>query len=125
GIHDSEMPPNDFDSARAGQTWNYLLVDPVPTVSLTSPTNGAYILAPATIPLRASAGDNDGTITIVEFYESGNKVGEASSGPPYSFTWPNVLAATYTLRAVATDNSGLRSTSAPVVINVVTSLPIV
>src|SRR4030095_3931984 len=90
---------------------------------LTSPTNGAYILAPADIPLRANASDNDGTIALVEFFADASKLGERTNAP-YALTWTNVLEGVYALRAVATDNGGLSKTSAPVVISVVTSLPI-
>ena len=38
-----------------------------PSVSLTAPANGASYLAPATIPIAASASDGDG-ITVVEFF---------------------------------------------------------
>src|SRR5439155_17280144 len=69
--------------------------------------------------------DNDGTVSLVEFYESAaGKLGEAPASP-YTLTVSNLLTGAYTFRAVATDNSGLRGTSAPVVLNVVTSLPIV
>jgi hypothetical protein len=60
----------------------------------------------------------------VEFFEGVNKIGEALNAP-YIVTWLNVPENSYTLRAVATDNTGLMSTSAPVVLNVVTSLPLV
>ena len=123
GIVDLDAPANDFDPARPGNTWNYTLVNPVPTVTLTSPTNTAYILAPANIPVRATAVDNDGTITRVEFYSGAGKIGEVTNAP-YNFTWTGVEENSYTLLAVATDDSGLKGTSAPVVINVVTSLPV-
>src|SRR5262249_29064340 len=74
--------------------------------------------------LRANASDNDGTVAQVEFYESGTKLGQATN-TPYTLTISNIPVGTYVYRAVATDNIGLRGTSAPVVLNVVTSLPIV
>jgi len=44
-----------------------------PTVSLTSPANGTHFTAPAAITITASAADQDGTITKVDFF--------AGSGP--------------------------------------------
>src|SRR6185369_8425623 len=75
------------------------------------------------VPLRATASDNDGTISLVEFYQDGDKVGEATNSP-YALTLSNVPQGAYLYRAVATDNTGLRGTSAPVLFNVVTSLPV-
>ncbi len=123
-IVDLESPANAFDPSRFGGQWNYTLVNPVPTVAITSPANNAAVLAP-TITLRANATDGDGTISRVEFFEAtAGKLGEATNAP-YTYVWDNVVQGPYTLRAIATDNSGLTGTSAPVVINVVTSLPIV
>jgi len=123
-ITDLEVPPAPFDPSRFGGQWNYTLVNPVPSVTLTSPTNNAFVLAPANVPLRATALDNDGTVSLVEFYQDSNKVGEVPA-TPYSLTLSNVPLGVYVYQAVATDNSGLRGTSAPVVLNVVTSLPVV
>jgi hypothetical protein len=123
GITDLEQPPAAFDPVRFGAQWNYTLINPVPSVALTSPTNNAYVLAPANVPLGATASDNDGTVALVEFYESNSKLGEGTNAP-YTLTISNVPVGIYTFRAVATDNIGLRGTSAPVVLNVVTSLPV-
>ena len=72
--------------------------------------------------LIASASDNDGSIVTVDFFEDVHFLGRAFEAP-YTFTWTNVSVGDYTLRAVATDNSGLTSTSI-VSVTVVTSLPI-
>jgi hypothetical protein len=82
-----------------------------PTVSLSSPANGASYPALATIPLSASAADADGTVARVEFYAGSTLVGTDTSSP-YSASWPNVSAGVYTLKAVAIDNTGASTTSA-------------
>jgi hypothetical protein len=87
-----------------------------PTVALTSPTDNAGFIAPATIPIAASAAD-DGAVTRVEFYANGIRLGQDLSSP-YTFNWTDVSGGTYQLRAVATDNFGLQSTSAVVRVNV-------
>ena len=88
-----------------------------PTVSLTSPTNGATFTAPANITLTANAADSDGTIAKVEFYGGTTLIGTDTTAP-YSFAWSNVAAGTYTLTAKAFDNAGLSTTSSAVSITV-------
>jgi RHS repeat-associated protein len=89
-----------------------------PTVSLTSPTGGATFTAPATITLTATAADSDGTITKVEFFHGGTNLIATVTAAPYTFSWTNVAAASYSLTAKATDNSTATTTSAPVNVTV-------
>jgi chitinase len=86
-----------------------------PVVSITSPANNATFTPPATVSIQATASDADGTVTKVEFYNGGSKLGEATSAP-YSYNWTNVAAGTYTLTAKATDNGGAVTTSGTVTI---------
>jgi len=88
-----------------------------PTVSITSPSNGATLTAPATITINATAADSDGTITKVEFYQGSTLLG-TDTNAPYSFTWNNVPAGNYTLIAKVTDNNGATATSNPVNVTV-------
>lgn len=90
-----------------------------PTVSLTSPQNGASYSNPSSIALSASAADSDGNVTKVEFFEGTNKLGEVTTAP-YNFTWNNPSPASlpYSLTAKATDNTNLSSTSSAVSVNV-------
>jgi hypothetical protein len=89
----------------------------LPTVSLTSPTNGATFTAPASITINATAADADGTISSVAFYNGSTLLGSDATSP-YSFAWTNVAAGTYTLTAKATDNSGAVTTSAAISVTV-------
>ncbi len=88
-----------------------------PVVSLTSPATGAVFVATSTVNLTANATDLDGAIFKVEFFNGGTKLGEDTS-TPFAFAWTNVPAGTHALRAVATDDSGISRTSAPVNITV-------
>jgi len=88
-----------------------------PTVSITSPLNGASFTAPANITISATASDSDGTIANVAFYSNGFFLKKDATSP-YSFVWGNVAAGTYSLTARATDNSNKITTSAPVTITV-------
>jgi hypothetical protein len=81
-----------------------------PTVSLTSPANGATFTAPASITLTASASDSGGTVSKVDFYQ-GTTLLATDASAPYTFTWNNVAAGSYSLTAKATDNSGATTTS--------------
>jgi acid phosphatase type 7 len=121
GIVDVEAG-NRFDSVRFGAQWDYILVDPKPTVTIVQPTNGTYRLEPATVTITAAASDNDGTIAAVTFYEGSRLLGEFTEAP-YSIMLSNLLSGRFVFRAIVTDDIGLLGTSAPVVLNVVTSLP--
>lgn len=80
-----------------------------PTVAITSPAPGAWLVAPANITITADAAD-DGSIAQVDFYVDGALVGSDTTAP-YSVEWNNVAAGPYSLTAKATDNSGAYSFS--------------
>jgi endo-1,3(4)-beta-glucanase len=88
-----------------------------PSVSITSPTNGASFAAPASITINATASDTDGTVSKVEFFQGATKLGEDATSP-YSINWSGVGAGTYSLTAIATDNQGATKTSSAVSITV-------
>src|SRR5205823_13904143 len=75
-----------------------------PTVSITSPANGATLPAPANITISANANDNDGTVSRVDFFQGVNLVGSDTTAP-YSIVWNNVSSGSYSLTARATDSS--------------------
>ncbi len=93
-----------------------------PAVSLTTPVSGASFTAPATIALSATASDADGSIARVAFYSGSTLLGTATASP-YTFTWSNVSAGPYTVTAIATDNLGASTTSAPVSVTVTAPQP--
>jgi hypothetical protein len=93
-----------------------------PLVSLTNLPDGANILletVPAVLPLTASATDYDGTITKVEFYAGATRLGQATASP-YTVQWISPPTGSYQLTAVATDNGGATTVSAPVGVSLVT-----
>jgi RHS repeat-associated protein len=93
-------------------------VNTAPTVSLSSPAQGATFTAPATITLTATVADTDGTIQKVEFFHGGTNLIATVTTAPYTFDWTNVAAGSYTLTAKATDNQNGTTTSAPVNVTV-------
>ncbi len=114
-----------FDNAGATVTSAAIsiTVNALPSVTLTAPTNGQIIPAPANITLTATATDSDGTISKVQFFNGATLLNEDPSSP-YSFAWNNVAAGNYNLTAVAVDNLGGTSTSSVVAITV-NALPVV
>ncbi|RYE16567.1 MAG: carbohydrate-binding protein, partial [Sphingobacteriales bacterium] len=86
-----------------------------PSVTITSPGNNSNFNAPATITITANATDSDGSIAKVEFYNGASLLG-VKSAAPYSFTWSNVAAGTYTITARAFDNLGATRNSGAVTV---------
>ena len=78
-----------------------------PTAALTAPANGATFTAPATITINATASDTDGTVTRVDFFQGTTQIGSDTTSP-YSFTWSNVPAGTYSLTAGAPTTTARR-----------------
>lgn len=79
-----------------------------PTVSITSPANGATFTAPASVNLAISASDGDGSISKIELRSNGVLVGTDSLAP-YAFSLTGLAVGSYVLEARAYDNSALTS----------------
>jgi chitinase len=91
--------------------------NPAPSVSLTSPANGTTFTSGGTITVSANASDSNGSVTQVEFFANGQRLG-ADTSAPYSIAWSNVAAGSYTITAVATDDGSASTTSSSVSITV-------
>src|SRR6185503_7640721 len=76
-----------------------------PTVSLTTPANGATYQGPVSIALNATA-DDDCAVTKVEFYQ-GTTLLHTVPNYPWSYTWPNVCPGSYALKARVYDTDGV------------------
>ncbi len=92
-------------------------VNKPPSAKITSPTNGAKFVAPATIAIKASAMDTDGTIAKVEFFANGVLLGRDATSP-YSYNWVNPPVGTHALTVRSTDNLGAATTSTEVAVTV-------
>ena len=89
-----------------------------PSVSLTSPANGATFTAPATIDDdRVGIGSGEPARARRVLPGQRRSLGTDSSSP-YSFTWSSAPAGSYTLTARAFDSDGAQTTSAAVSITV-------
>jgi hypothetical protein len=91
-----------------------------PTVSLTSPVTGTSFVGPASVAMTATASDADGTVARVDFYQGTTLLGSDTSSP-YAFAWTNVAVGSYSLTAIATDNSGATTASSTVQVQVTAS----
>jgi len=117
-----------------------------PNVRLIRPHDGDIYRAGSGITLIAQATDRDGFIRSVEFFEGENSLGiiinpligpvdkapvslskstrlSVRKVPPYRIVWKKVPAGNYLITAVATDNKGERSVSAPAEIKVIAVNP--
>ncbi len=88
-----------------------------PFVQLTVSASVEPPVAPATITLKATASDPDGSIAKVAFYKGCDKIGEVKTAP-FTLTISNLAAGTYQFSARAFDAKGASAmvTSAPKVV---------
>jgi RHS repeat-associated protein len=98
-----------------------IAVDAPPSVALTAPSSGTTFTAPANIAVAANVSDTVGTVTKVDFYRNGTLITSLTAAP-YSFTWTGVPAGSYSLTAVATNDSRQATTSAAVAVTVKTGV---
>ena len=112
-----------------GRTAVVATVNCAPTVTLTSPAPPGPVSQPAGSPMNLSAtASDDGSITSV-VYEIRNAVTNAlittvtgGAGPNYTASWTPSAGIQYKIRAVATDNGSLSTSSGDITIDV--SLPV-
>ena len=99
---------------------NYLMFVPstvttiLPTVAITSPSNGERVSETEELVVEVDAADEDGTVVKVEIFYVRGEVRESAGvleEPPFNFSLPAPGAGSYTLVAEATDNAGLVSLS--------------
>jgi len=99
-----------------------------PSCVVTMPYNNAYFKVGSDIEIHVYSTDigktsNNGTVTMVEFYEDETLLGKAKKNNDYTYkyVWKDVSAGTYNIKAKATNNSGVSFTSVGVIITVGTN----
>jgi RHS repeat-associated protein len=107
-------------TATSGVVELLVAANTAPAVSLAATPSAAT--APAAITLNATASDSDGAIARVEFYNGAALLGTVTQ-TPYTFSWNNVTAGSYTLTAKAIDELGMATTSAPQTVSIAASAP--
>lgn len=75
-----------------------------PSVSITSPGEGAVLSGPASFTFEANASDPDDGVMRVDFYVGSNLVAQVTSAP-FSTLVSGLVAGDYTLTAVAYDTA--------------------
>jgi subtilisin family serine protease len=88
-----------------------------PAVQVTSPAAGASFASGSSILIQANATDSDGIVNQVTFNVDGNSIG-IDTIAPFSATWASATAGSHVLTAIARDDDGALTTSAPVNITV-------
>lgn len=127
-IYDAALSGADLKSLSSYLGAKYAVPIVVPTnsapnVAISAPTNGASFVAPTNTTITATATDADGSVVRVAFYIGGG-LAAADTNVPFSATIDLPAAGNFSLTAVATDNLGVASTSAPVAITVSSTQPI-
>jgi glucose/arabinose dehydrogenase len=89
-----------------------------PSVTITNPADNAVFGNTDTVTVRTSASDSDGSVTNVQLFNGNVLLRSFSGSGPYNFNATGISGSlalgTNTLTAVATDNLGAATTSAPV-----------
>ncbi len=88
-----------------------------PHIELTAPGAGPF-LTPTNLIVSADAGDVDGDINGVQFFANENLIGAVTT-PPFSMSWSNAPAGTYSLTAIALDDLGAATVSLPVSVSLI------
>ncbi|MEI6211880.1 MAG: Ig-like domain-containing protein [bacterium] len=97
-----------------------LSVLPITTCTITAPANGTVLQAGADLAIAATAAVLTGTVSKVEFFHDGVKIGEDLSAP-YACVWSNVPMGYYALTARATQSAGRTGDAAAVYVNATAS----
>lgn len=113
---------DDRGGLKTSSTVNITITNTAPTVALTAPIADQRFAAPASITMTATAGDVDGTVTKVEFFNGGSLLNSDTTAP-YSFTWTPVAGGTYPLMARATDSDGAVTSTAYIAVTVSANNP--
>ena len=120
GVHAYRVILTDNDGAvveTVVKTIEVTASNQAPLVEISTPADGTTVVAPYVIPLTVSAGDVDGVTTNVTYFAGTLKLGSVTNAP-FSLNVSNAPVGVHLLTAVATDNLGLSTTSAPVSLTV-------
>jgi hypothetical protein len=88
-----------------------------PTVGWMSPTVGQQFIAGQVISLQVVAGDPDGMVAAVDYYDGATLLAHVTAAP-WRFDWPVATVGQHTLKATATDNQGATQSTSNISIQV-------
>jgi hypothetical protein len=95
-----------------------------PTAAITAPVHLTTFAPPGAFTIFATAGDADGQIVRVEFYDGSTKIGEDATAP-YTLPLTNVAAGDHWLTARAIDDAYAGTASIPVLVTGLGSVPFI
>ncbi|WP_397376702.1 pectinesterase family protein [Paenibacillus sp. p3-SID867] len=87
-----------------------------PSVVITAPANNTVVKAGSNVTIEASVSDEDGSVSKVEFYRNGEKVGEDDS-MPFRYEWTDAVDGTHYWAAKAIDDTGTMAFSTSLVVH--------
>lgn len=122
-----QVVATDNDGQTSESTTNFTVISntaQAPTISITNIENGeTFNTAP--INIQANASDTDGIVANVSLLINGNAYVAANIGvDSYQLSWTPEANGTYTLIAIATDNTGITSSDTlTIVVNISVSPP--
>lgn len=92
-----------------------VIVNGAAKIEIKSPRAGDLVEPESDLTLNANVTHPSGLITRVEVFANDQRLGEANAigGDSYSFTWRSVRRSVYSVVFVATDGSGVTTTSNP------------
>ena len=118
----SVLVSNAYSCATSGVANLTVVSNPLPTVNINQPGNGAQFTPPANLMINAIANAGGfGSIQKVDFYNNGTQwLGVVTTLPanPYGLSLNNLASGTYNLTAVVTDNQNQTATSSVVQVTV-------
>ena len=95
-----------------------------PTVAITSPAHLGTFAPPGAFTISVDAMDGDGQLARVEFYDGATKIGEDTTAP-YALALTGVAAGDHLLTARAVDDAYASTTSIPVLVTGLGTVPFV
>ena len=87
------------------------------SVGITAPASGTYVQL-SQMEIAAVASITGGTVTNVEFFVDGAKIGEDNTAP-YALNWNAPAVGAHSLTVVATDATGATNLSSPVAVSII------
>jgi hypothetical protein len=84
-----------------------------PSIAWSTPAANATLPPGLPVVLAANPADSDGTVSRVEYYSAGLKLGEVTA-PPWNWTWVQPWPGAHLLTAVAIDEAGNRGYASPI-----------
>lgn len=92
-------------------------INPPPSIVITAPNNGQSYTAPAIVNMAATVSANGNTLSRVQFFSGSTLLGEDTAAP-FTWSWGNVAAGSYSLTARLLYNGTSTVTSGAIGISV-------